>query len=258
MAGRASGLVRRFTTRSVGALAAARLSGWEGLLAEQRSSLDEFWQGADVEVDGDAEIQQAVRFALFHVLQAGIRAESFPIAAKGVTGPGYDGDAFWDTEIFVLPVLTFTHAPSARDALEWRRSILPLAKERAAQLGLAGAAFLWRTIHGEECSAYWPAGTAAFHINADIADAVVRYLDATGDEEFAAESGLELLVETARFWRSLGHHDADGRFRIDGVTGPDETARSPTTTCTRISWQLETCNKRPTWWSAGFRIKTLT
>jgi alpha,alpha-trehalose phosphorylase len=206
----------------VGALAAARLSGWDGLLDEQRSSLDEFWKGADVEVDGDAEIQQAVRFALFHVLQAGIRAESFPIAAKGLTGPGYDGHAFWDTEIFVLPVLTFTHPPSARDALEWRRAILPLAKARAAQLGLAGAAFPWRTIHGEECSAYWPAGTAAFHINADIADAVVRYLDATGDEEFAAEGGLELLVETARFWRSLGHHDADGRFRIDGVTGPDE------------------------------------
>jgi alpha,alpha-trehalose phosphorylase len=206
----------------VGALAAARLSGWEGLLSEQRSSLDAFWDGADVEIEGDAEIQQAVRFDLFHVLQAGIRAENLPIAAKGLTGPGYDGHAFWDTEIYVLPVLTFTHPPSARDALGWRRSILPLARERAAQLGLEGAAFPWRTIHGEECSAYWPAGTAAFHINADIADAVIRYLDITGDEEFAAEGGLELLVETARFWRSLGHHDADGRFRIDGVTGPDE------------------------------------
>jgi alpha,alpha-trehalose phosphorylase len=206
----------------VGALAAARLSGWEGLLAEQRSLLDDFWEGADVEIDGDAEIQQAVRFALFHVLQAGMRAENFPIAAKGLTGPGYDGHAFWDTESYVLPVLTFTHPPSARDALEWRRSILPLARERATQLGLKGAAFPWRTIHGEECSAYWPAGTAAFHVNADIAVAVVRYLDATGDEDFTRDGGFELLVETARLWRSLGHHDADGKFRIDGVTGPDE------------------------------------
>ena len=206
----------------IAALAAARLTGWPGLLAEQRSTLDEFWGGADVELDGDAEIQQAVRFGLFHVLQAGIRAENRPIAAKGLTGPGYDGHAFWDTETFVLPVLTYTHPPSARDALEWRRSTLALAKERANQLGLAGAAFPWRTIHGEECSAYWPAGTAAFHINADVADAVVRYLDATEDEAFAEDGGMELLVETARLWRRLGHHDADGRFRIDGVTGPDE------------------------------------
>src|SRR5213078_5338838 len=80
----------------------------------------------------------------------------------------------------------------------------------------------WRTIRGQETSGYWPAGTAAFHINADIADAVLRYLDATEDAEFEQEVGLELLVETARLWRSLGQHDATGGFRIDGVTGPDE------------------------------------
>jgi alpha,alpha-trehalose phosphorylase len=85
-----------------------------------------------------------------------------------------------------------------------------------------GAAFPWRTIHGEECSAYWPAGTGAFHINADIADAVVRYIGATADRDFERTTGIELLVETARLWRSLGHHDSNGRFHIDGVTGPDE------------------------------------
>jgi alpha,alpha-trehalose phosphorylase len=99
---------------------------------------------------------------------------------------------------------------------------LPIAKERAQELGLQGAAFPWRTIRGRESSGYWPASTAAFHINADIADAVVRYVDATGDEEFERTVGLDLLVETARLWRSLGHHDNEGRFRIDGVTGPDE------------------------------------
>ncbi|GLW63299.1 glycosyl hydrolase [Actinomadura rubrobrunea] len=206
----------------VGALAAAKHTGWSGLLDEQRAYLDDFWCGADVEVDGDAEVQQAVRFGLFHILQAGARAERRMIPAKGLTGPGYDGHTFWDTETFVLPVLTYTHPPAAADALRWRHMTLGLARERADQLGLAGAAFPWRTIRGQECSGYWPAGTAAFHINADIADAVVRYVDATGDEEFEREVGLELLVETARLWRSLGHHDVEGVFRIDGVTGPDE------------------------------------
>src|SRR6185437_3125207 len=89
-------------------------------------------------------------------------------------------------------------------------------------LGLAGSAFPWRTIRGQECSGYWPAGTAAFHVNADIADAVLRYQHAVDDPEFERGTGLELLVETARLWRSLGHDDDGGRFRIDGVTGPDE------------------------------------
>jgi alpha,alpha-trehalose phosphorylase len=206
----------------VGAIAAARLTGWDGLLAEQRSYLDEFWAGADVMVEGDAQIQQAVRFGLFHILQAGARAEFRPIAAKGLTGTGYDGHTFWDTETFVLPVLTYTHPQAAGDALRWRHAVMDDAKQRAADLGLAGAAFPWRTIRGQECSSYWPAGTAAFHINADIADAVVRYMDATKDECFESEAGLPILVETARLWRSLGQHDASGRFRIDGVTGPDE------------------------------------
>jgi alpha,alpha-trehalose phosphorylase len=204
------------------ALTAARHAGWDGLVAEQRDFLDTFWAAADVEVEGDAELQQAVRFALFHVMQAGARAERRPIPAKGLTGSGYDGHCFWDTETFVLPVLTYTIPHAAADELRWRCSTLEQARDRARQLGLQGAAFPWRTIHGEECSAYWPAGTAAFHINADIADAVIRYVDATGDEEFDATAGLRLLVETARLWRSLGHHDTDGRFRIDGVTGPDE------------------------------------
>jgi alpha,alpha-trehalose phosphorylase len=205
------------------ALAQARRSGWDGLLADQRSYLDAFWERADVELEGDAELQQAVRFALFHVLQAGARAERRAIAAKGLTGSGYDGHAFWDSENFVLQVLTYTTPHAAADALTWRRDTLELARARAGQLGLRGAAFPWRTIHGEECSGYWPAGTAAFHINADIADAVIRYQAAADDDgRFERDVGLELLVETARLWRSLGHHDAAGRFRIDGVTGPDE------------------------------------
>ncbi|HXB46357.1 MAG TPA: glycosyl hydrolase family 65 protein [Streptosporangiaceae bacterium] len=204
------------------ALTGARHLGWDGLLAAQRAYLDEFWSRADVEVHGDVEIQQAVRFGLFHVLQAGARGEERPIPAKGLTGPGYDGHAFWDTETFVLPVLTLTAPDAAASALRWRRSTLPAAQQRAAQLGLKGAAFPWRTIAGQESSGYWPAGTAAFHVNADIAHAVTRYIDASGDEEFAQAEGMELLVNTARLWRSLGHHDSEGRFHIAGVTGPDE------------------------------------
>ncbi|GGI96358.1 glycoside hydrolase family 65 protein [Streptomyces brasiliensis] len=204
------------------ALAAAAHDGWQGLLDEQGDCLDDFWTRADVEVDGDEEIQQAVRFALFHVLQAGARAERRAIPAKGLTGSGYDGHAFWDTEMFVLPVLTYTAPEAVAEALRWRHSTLPAAQERATQLGLGGAAFPWRTIEGSEGSAYWPAGTAAFHVNADIADAVVRYVAATGDGHFERDTGVELLVETARLWRSLGHHDQHGAFHIDGVTGPDE------------------------------------
>ncbi|GAA1905287.1 glycoside hydrolase family 65 protein [Streptantibioticus ferralitis] len=204
------------------AIAAARSTTWQGLLDEQRGYLDDFWACADVEIDGDEEIQQAVRFALFHVLQAGARAERRAIPAKGLTGSGYDGHSFWDTEGFVLPLLTHTAPDSVAEALRWRQSTLPTARERARQLGLKGAAFPWRTIDGQECSGYWPAGTAAFHVNADIAHAAALYVSTAGDEEFERDTGVELLVETARLWQSLGHHDPHGRFHIDGVTGPDE------------------------------------
>ncbi|KQS54674.1 glycosyl hydrolase [Geodermatophilus sp. Leaf369] len=205
-----------------GALSIAKLAGWDRLVSEQRELLDQHWAQADVVIEGDDELQQAVRVGMFHVLQAGLRAERQPIPAKGLTGPGYDGHTFWDTETYVLPVLTYTAPEAVRDALIWRWSTLDLARARAAELGHEGAAFPWRTIRGEETSGYWPAGTAAFHVNADIADAVARYQAATRDEVFEAQYGVELLVETARLWASLGHFD-DGRgFRIDGVTGPDE------------------------------------
>jgi alpha,alpha-trehalose phosphorylase len=204
------------------ALAAARRTGWEGLLKGQREYLAGIWERADIELDGDAALQQAVRFALFHVVQAAARAELRAIPAKGLTGSGYDGHTFWDMDAYTLPVLTYVDPRAARDAIAWRHATLDLAYARARELGLEGVTFPWRTIRGQECSGYWPAGTAAFHINADVADAVRRYISATGDEEFEAGPGLDLLVATARLWRSLGHHDAQGGFRIDRVTGPDE------------------------------------
>ena len=214
--------VSSLQAQAFAALAEAVHTGWDGLLAAQKSYLDDFWDRADVEIDGDPSLQQAVRFALFGALQASARGEGRAIAAKGLTGTGYDGHAFWDTETFVLPLLSYTAPDAVRDALRWRHSTLAVARGRAKQLGLRGAAFPWRTIAGEECSSYWPAGTAAFHINADIADAVIRYVRASGDEQFEQGEGLELLVETARLYASLGHLDADGSFHLDGVTGPDE------------------------------------
>jgi trehalose/maltose hydrolase-like predicted phosphorylase len=208
--------------QAAAALTGARYAGWDGLADAQRAYLDDFWDAADVEIDGDPVLQQAVRFGLFHVLQAGARAEQRAIPAKGLTGPGYDGHAFWDTDGFVLPLLTYIAPHAAADVVRWRHSILDQARQRARTLGLDGAAFPWRTIHGEECSAYWPAGTAALHLNAVVARAVERYRQVTGADAIDAERDLELLVETARLWVSHGHHDAQGVWHVDGVTGPDE------------------------------------
>lgn len=196
--------------------------GFDAMLDRQREYLDDFWETADVELDGDPEVQQGVRFGLFHVLQAGAQAGPHPIAAKGLTGNGYDGHVLWDTETFVLPVLTYTHPACVGLALRWRHATLGAARERARKLRLAGAAYPWRTIGGDECSGYWPAGTAALHVNADITAAVLRYVAASDDEEFLREAGLEILVETARLWCRVTHADDEGVVHIARVTGPDE------------------------------------
>ena len=204
------------------AIAGARYTGWDGLVEAQRGYLDDFWDAADVEIEGDPVSQQAVRFGIFHVLQASARAERRAVAGKGLTGTGYDGHAFWDTEGYVLPLLTYTVPEAASDALRWRATTLDLARERATELDLKGASFPWRTIRGQECSAYWPAGTAAWHVNADIAMAFDRYRLVTGDQSLEEDCGLEVLVETARLWMSLGYYDRHGVWHLAGVTGPDE------------------------------------
>ena len=195
--------------------------------------MDEFWRRSDVRVRdvredrtkrSTVEIQQAIRFKLFHILQASARAEDTGVPAKGLTGQAYEGHYFWDTEIYLLPFLIYTSPRIAKNLLTFRYNMLPQARARARELGHRGAMFPWRTISGEEASAYYAAGTAQYHINADIMYALRKYVQATGDEAFLRDCGAEMLVETARFWRSLGFYaDArDGKFCINSVTGPDE------------------------------------
>ncbi len=203
-------------------LLGASRDGFETLLREQREFLADFWARADVVVEGRPDVQQALRFNLFHVLQSSGRSGKTSIAAKGVTGEGYEGHYFWDTEIYVCPFFTYTKPEFARSLLEFRYSLLEKARKRARVMAENGALFPWRTIDGEETSAYYPAGTAQYHIDADIVYAMEKYCEATGDTEFLYGPAAEVALETARLWASLGHCGADGRFRIDEVTGPDE------------------------------------
>lgn len=199
--------------------------GVEELYAEQRAWFDEFWRTADVRVTGDDAVQQAVRFNLFCLAQASARADAHGIAAKGVTGSGYEGHYFWDTEIYVVPFLTYTQPRMARNALHFRRKMLPAARVRASEMAQSGALFPWRTINGEEASAYYAAGSAQMHINGDIVYALMKYVIASGDHEFLSGEGADMLVETARMWADLGfwrHNGGDPSFHIHGVTGPDE------------------------------------
>ncbi|MGJ7914772.1 glycoside hydrolase family 65 protein [Massilia sp. LXY-6] len=201
----------------------AAQAGFEALAAEQAAYLADFWAHADVAIDGDDALQQGVRFNQFHLLQSVGRDGRTNIAAKGVTGEGYEGHYFWDTEIYVFPFLLFSKPEIARALLQYRYTILDKARERARQMGHEhGALYPWRTIAGEECSAYFPAGTAQYHINADIAYSIRLYLLATGDFDFMASCGAEIVLETARIWLGIGNYDRQQRFCINAVTGPDE------------------------------------
>ncbi|GEL08456.1 glycoside hydrolase family 65 protein [Salisediminibacterium halotolerans] len=192
------------------------------VLTGQREYLHGFWQSADIQVEGDANLQTGIRFNLFQLLQSVGKEPASNISAKGLSGEGYEGHYFWDTEIYMFPVFLMTEPSIAKNLLEHRYSLLPAAKYRAKEVGHEqGALFPWRTIKGRECSGFFPAGTAQYHISADIAYSFVQYYFATNDMAFMSEYGAEILVETARLWIDTGH-EKDGQFRIDDVTGPDE------------------------------------
>jgi alpha,alpha-trehalose phosphorylase len=199
----------------------AALDGYETIEREHTRHVTEFWRRSDVEIEGAPGLQRAVRFNLFHLMQATARAEGLGVPAKGVTGRGYEGHYFWDTEIYVVPFLTHTSPRWARQVLDFRVGMLDAARARAREVGHRGALYPWRTINGEEASAWYAAGTAQYHINADIAYAFRHYAWVSGDLDFLLGDGAQALVETARLWMELGFF-SDGRFCINGVTGPDE------------------------------------
>ena len=206
------------------AIGEARDSGFEGLADEQRGVLDGFWSTSDVEIDGDDALQQGARFNLFSLFQSAGRDGRTSLAAKGLSGEGYEGHYFWDTEIFALPFFAYTQPAIARALLRYRCAILDKARTRAQEMSQRGALFPWRTIGGEEASAYFPAGTAQYHINADIAYAIGKYVAASGDRSLLLDGGAEVVFETARLWADLGDYipARDGAFCINEVTGPDE------------------------------------
>jgi alpha,alpha-trehalose phosphorylase len=199
--------------------------GFDSLVTSQRANLDRFWDRADVRVKtrlSPVRHQQAIRWNLYQVAQASWRAEGAGVPAKGLTGQAYEGHYFWDTEIYVLPFLSYTKPRIAGNVLRFRHSMLGRARERARDLSERGALFPWRTINGEEASSNFQQGTAQYHINADIAYAIRQYASVVGDARLLGGMGAEVLVETARLWADLGFYGTDEKFHIHGVTGPDE------------------------------------
>lgn len=216
--------VRELSDRVRRTLDRVRDHGIEFFHVKQREWLADFWERADVKVGATPRVQQAIRWCIFQVAQAAARADGSGIPAKGLTGDGYEGHYFWDTEVYVVPFLTLTNPDQARNALRYRSMHLNLALDRASVMSVSGALFPWRTISGEEASAYYAAGTAQYHIDAAIAYAIGHYGTMTGDEEFMYDEGARILIETARMWADLGfwRMGEEEVFEIHGVTGPDE------------------------------------
>lgn len=200
----------------------ARERGFESLAAEKEAYLSGFWSGADIEIESGENLQESIRFNMYHLLQAAGKWGDGNIPAKGLTGEGYEGHYFWDTEIYLLPFFLYTVPEVARSLLMYRYKILPAARQRARELHHKGALYPWRTINGEEASPYYPAGTAQYHINADIAYSCRRYWKISGDDEFLLDYGAEMLFETARFWSDFADYIPDKGYCFNCVTGPDE------------------------------------
>ena len=207
-----------------GATQDEQLPTFNTLAQAQHAAVLRFWASAQVTIEGDDALTQALRFNQFQLLQSASRDAAFGTAAKGMTGDGYEGHYFWDAEAFMLPALAFTAPDRARTLVAARIATLDKARANARLLGHAkGALYPWRTIAGRECSSHYPTGAAQYHINADIAYALKLYVDATGDQAFLAEAA-EMLFETARIWIDIGRFvpERGGAFCIYGVTGPDE------------------------------------
>ena len=206
---------------AITALEEARSMGFAAIAESQRAFLEKFWRDSRVLVEGNEDLQSQLDFCLYGMLSSAGRDGKTNVAAKGLSGEGYEGHYFWDSEIYIFPFFLTCVPETARALLEYRYRQLTAARAHARMLGhSSGALYPWRTITGSECSSHYPSGSAQYHINGDIAHAFASYWLVTQDETFLPEI-CEVLVETARLWLDTGHW-LDGEFRIDCVTGPDE------------------------------------
>lgn len=198
---------------------------YEELMNAHKRAWARKWHIADIEIDGNEEDQRALRFNLFHLIQAGNEHDSrLSIGARGLTGEMHEGGVFWDTEIFKLPFFTFTNPKAAASLLRFRYHTLPAARRHARDLWFNGAMYAWKSGYdGAEESETGIGAYYAIHIISDIAYTIRQYREATGDDAFMKKYGAEILIETARFWRSRTHYDTIRKnYNILAVRGPNE------------------------------------
>ena len=210
---------RRAALEILARAAARPLGEWYRL---QEEYLRDFWETGEVSLQGGGELSRAINYNLYELVQSVGKDPHCAIAAKGLSGEGYEGHYFWDTEMYIEPYFLLTKPEIAKNLIAYRSLTLDAARQNARILGHAkGALYPWRTIMGKECSGYFPSGSAQYHIDGDIAYSIVNYYLVTKDLDFIAECGAEILFETARLWLDAGNYQ-NGKFQICCVTGPDE------------------------------------
>lgn len=199
-----------------------RKKGMAVIFKEQEDYLSSFWDNCGVDILGEEELNEAIRYNMYQLIQSAGKEPHSNVAAKGLSGEGYEGHFFWDTEMYLQPFYILNAREIAQNLIRYRYTILEYAKENARILGhKKGAAYPWRTIMGKECSGYFPSGSAQYHINGDIAYSIAAFYLATKDSALLEECGCEMLIETARLWMDMGNFH-EGKFHINTVTGPDE------------------------------------
>ncbi len=195
---------------------------FEMLVEKQKEYYHPFWEKAEIKIPNNKYLELLINYNIYQLNSSGGESEYHNISAKGLSGEGYEGHYFWDTEIYMIPFFILTNPEKAKNLLMYRYHTMDQARIEANNLGYGkGVKFPWRTINGEEASPYYPAGSAQFHINSDIAYAIIKYFEATNDLDFMINYGFEMLVETARFLKEAVNFNGK-YYHLNGVTGPDE------------------------------------